>query len=77
MTRRRQMANEILNTVGGLQSLNMILYMYLEKLNQCDRKENATEHELQHQMRMTLNILINFMIYNNEDPSVAQEFTNS
>ena len=71
------MANEILNDVGGLQSLNMILYTLLDKLNKVERKVNINEVQLEHELRLTLNMLINFMIYNNDDPSVAREFTNS
>ena len=71
------MANEVMNEVGGLQSLNMVLYMLLDKLNGLERKANLSEPQLEHDLRLTLNTLINFMIYNNEDPSVAREFTNS
>ena len=55
----------------------MILYLLLEKLNSVDRKSFGNEYKLEHELRLTLNILCNFMIYNNEDPSVAREFTNS
>jgi len=71
------MANEVLNSVGGLQSLNMIVYMLLEKLSKVERKVNVNEVQLEHELRLTLNMLINFMLYNNDDPSVAREFTNS
>ena len=53
----------------------MILYMLLEKLNNVDRKSSTNEHQLEHNLRLTLNMLINFMIYNNDDPTVAHEFT--
>ena len=71
------MANKILNEVGALQSLNMVLYMLLDRLNKVERKANTNEFQLEHDLRLTLNMLINFMIYNNDDPSVAREFTNS
>ena len=71
------MANEILNEVGALQSLNMVLYMLLDRLNKVERKANTNEFQLEHDLRLTLNMLVNFMIYNNDDPSVAREFTNS
>ena len=77
LTRRRRIANTILASVGGLYELNMILYLLLEKLNNVDRKSFSNEFKLEHELRLTLNILCNFMIYNNEDPSVAREFTNS
>ena len=77
LSQRRKMANEILNEVGALQSLNMVLYMLLDKLNKVERKANTNECQLEHDLRLTLNMLINFMIYNNDDPSVAREFTNS
>ena len=71
------MANKILNEVGALQSLNMVLYMLLDRLNKVERKANTNEFQLEHDLRLTLIMLINFMIYNNDDPSVAREFTNS
>lgn len=55
----------------------MVLYMLLDKLNKVERKANTNEFQLEHDLRLTLNMLINFMIYNNDDPSVAREFTNS
>ena len=55
----------------------MILYMLLDKLATTDKKLLQTDHQLEHELRLTLNILINFMIYNNDDPSVAREFANS
>jgi hypothetical protein len=51
--------------------------MLLNQLNQVDRKNFAREYQLEHELRMTLNILINFMIYNNDDPSAANDFINS
>lgn len=66
-----------MNEVGGLQSIHTVLYTMLEKLNEVDRKEYSGEYELEHKMRLILNILLNFLIYNNDDPSVAREFTNS
>jgi len=77
ITSKRRMANIVLNSVGGLQPLNMILYMLLDKLNGVDRKNYTTEHQLEHELRMALNILINFILYNNDDPSAAHEFINS
>ena len=55
----------------------MILYTLLDKLNKVERKVNIMEVQLEHELRLTLNMLVNFMIYNNDDPSVAREFTNS
>ena len=47
------------------------VYMLLEKLNQVDRKLFLQEHQLEHELRMILNILMNFLVHNNDDPSVA------
>ena len=77
LSQRRKKANAILNEVGALQSLNMVLYMLLDRLNKVERRANTNEFQLEHDLRLTLNMLINFMIYNNDDPSVAREFTNS
>ena len=77
ITAKRRMANIALNSVGGLQPLNMILYMLLDKLNEVDRKNYTSEHQLEHELRMALNILINFILHNNDDPSAAHEFINS
>lgn len=54
-----------------------MLYTLLEKLNQIDRKDHRGHHDLEMQMRLILNTLLMFMIYNNDDPSVAQEITSS
>ncbi len=71
------MANITMNQKGGLLPLNTILQMLLNKLNQVDRKNYTREYQLEHELRMTLNILINFIVYNNDDPSAASDFTNS
>ena len=71
------MANQALNRIGGLTSINMVLYALVERLNQVDRKCFTREEDLEHELRLVLNSLLNFLIYNNEDPSVAREFTNS
>ena len=76
-TRKRRIANQVLNRIGGLEPINMVLYMLLEKLNQVDRKLFLQEHQLEHELRMILNILMNFLVHNNDDPSVAQDFVNS
>ena len=70
-TRKRRIANQVLNRIGGLEPINMVLYMLLEKLNQVDRKLFLQEHQLEHELRMILNILMNFLVHNNDDPSVA------
>ena len=77
ISKKRRLACQVLNSVGGLQPLNMILFMLLEKLNGVDRKNFQVEHQLEHEIRLALNILINFMLYNNDDASVAREFIDS
>ena len=38
------LANNILNSLGGLQQINQILYTLIEKLNDVDRKNFNLEH---------------------------------
>ena len=44
ITKRRMLANNILNSLGGLQQINQILYTLIEKLNDVDRKNFNLEH---------------------------------
>ena len=71
------MANQVLNEIGGLEIINTVLYQLIEKLSQVDRKLFSQEHQLEHELRMVLNILMLFLVYNNDDPSVARDFVNS
>ena len=45
LSRRRKMAANILNGVGALESLNMILYMLLEKLNKIGTSMIIATHD--------------------------------
>ena len=40
-----------------------------------DRQKTESNHTMEQDLRMCLNILLNFLIYNNDDPTVAHEFT--
>lgn len=66
-----------MNEVGGLEPINTVLYTLIERLSHVDRRLFWQEHTLEHELRMTLNILVLFLVYNNDDPSVARDFVNS
>ena len=40
-----------------------------------DRQKTESNHTMEQDLRICLNILLNFLIYNNDDPTVAHEFT--
>ena len=69
------MACQALNLVGGLEVVCKILYHLVEQLNKVNRQKFDTEQQLEHELRITLNTLLNFLVYNNEDDTVAHEFT--
>ena len=57
--------------------INMILYTLIDKLREVDmdNKEQSYGTQVEHELRMILNVTMNFIIYNNDDPSMIKEIT--
>ena len=55
--------------------VGQVLTQKLQLLEKVDRKKFQGQLQLEFDMRMLLNVLVNLLFYNNDDPSLADEFT--
>ena len=60
--------------------MKALCILFNQNIHQMSLAENKSLHDsnlnLELEIRMTCNILINFLIYNNDDESVIRDFTN-
>ena len=73
---RKRQANQILNQCDALRSL---CTLFNEKIQEMSKVEHKGMHVsnllLELELRMVCNILINFLIYNNDDENMILQFT--
>ena len=73
---KRSIANKIINSCDGLKTLCLLYKWKVEDVASCEEKGLADCNlGLEHEFRITCNLLINFLLHNNEDDSVARAFT--
>ena len=55
--------------------VGQMLQLKLAQLDKVDRSKYKGQHDLEFELRLLLNILMNLILYNNDDPSLPSEFT--
>jgi len=75
-------ANQLIKSLGGLQIFGRLIGTMLDQLNKVERKDDEAKTpvnstEIEFYLRLTLNVFMNMLIYNNDDPSLAIELLNN
>lgn len=74
---KKKLANQMLNECDGLRPICMLYNTKIEEMNSVKNKGMHNSNLLfELDLRLVCNILINFLIYNDADPSVRSDFTN-
>jgi hypothetical protein len=73
---KKQFANRMLNECDALKQLCTLFSEKIDEMSRVEQKGmNDANLILELELRMTCNILINFLIYNNDDENVIAQFT--
>lgn len=75
-------SNQLIKSLGGLQIFGRLIGTMLDQLNKVERKDDEAKTpvnstEIEFYLRLTLNVFMNMLIYNNDDPSLATELLNN
>ena len=73
---KKQIANQMMNRCDGLRTLCLL---FNRKIQEVAAVQHKSLHDsnilLELELRMVCNIMINFLIYNNDDDSMIRDFT--
>lgn len=73
---RKMFANRMLNECDSLKQFCSLFQEKIEEMSKVEQKGMQDSNLiLELELRMVCNILINFLIYNNDDDNVIHQFT--
>jgi hypothetical protein len=82
LKQKQMKSNQLIKSLGGLQIFGRLIGTMLDQLNKVERKDDEAKTpvnstEIEFYLRLTLNVFMNMLIYNNDDPSLAIELLNN
>lgn len=74
---KKTMSNQMINRCDGLRTICLLLNRKIQEMAAVEQKSlHDSNIGLELELRMVCNIMINFLIYNNDDESMIRDFTN-
>lgn len=74
---KKTMSNQMINRCDGLRTICLLLNRKIQEMAAVEQKSlHDCNIGLELELRMVCNIMINFLIYNNDDDSMIRDFTN-
>jgi len=74
---KKAMSNQMINRCDGLRTVCLLLNRKIHEMATAEIKSlHNANIGLELELRMVCNIMINFLIYNNDDESMIRDFTN-
>lgn len=73
---KKNEANKLINQCDGLRAICVLFYQKIVEMGEVESKKLDDENILlELELRLICNILINFCLYNNDDPNMVKDLT--